>query len=104
MDKKVIVLPQAEEMIKRLTTVCDDDLAQRLYRNVAQRAGEEKVAGGVVMMFTLGIYDVCQGYPPFMQGLMHGFVPMWIDALIDDKDVANEAKAFHEEVADAARK
>lgn len=102
-EYKVIVLPDAEEIVKRLAKVYDDELAQRLYAKVAQRAGEEKVAEGVVMIFTLSIYDVCQGYPPMIQSLMFNFVPMWIDALLDDKEVAEAAKAFLKKTTDEAR-
>ena len=104
MNDKVIVLPNADEIIKRLNTVMNDEFGNRLYRIIAQKAGEEKVAAGVVMMFTLGIYDACQGYPPMMQGLMFNFIPMWIDVLIDDKEVAEAAKAFHQEAVEASRK
>lgn len=103
MNNKVIVLPKADEIIKRLNTVMDDELGNRLYKIIAERAGEEKVAAGVVMIFTLGIYDACQGYPPMMQGLMFNFVPMWIDVLIDDKEVAEAAKAFYQEAVNASR-
>ena len=104
MNDKVIVLPNADEIIKRLNKVIDDELSNRLYKIIAKKAGEEKVAAGVVMMFTLGIYDACQGYPPMMQSLMFNFIPMWIDVLIDDKEVAEAAKAFHQEAVDASRK
>ncbi|MCQ3944717.1 MAG: hypothetical protein DPW11_02995 [bacterium] len=97
MNDKVITLPSADEMIARLMKVQDDELAQSLYRNVAQRAGEEKVAAGIIMMFSLGIYDVCQGYPPMMQNLLSYNIPAWVDALVDDKEVADAAKAFWKE-------
>lgn len=104
MNDKVIVLPKADEIIKRLNTVMDDEFGNRLYKIIAERAGEEKVAAGVVMMFTLGIYDACQGYPPMMQGLMSRFIPRWIDVLIDDKEVAKAAKDFYQEAVDASSK
>lgn len=97
MNDKVITLPNEEDIIARLTKVQDDELAQKLYKNIAQRAGEEKVAAGIIMIFTLGIYDVCQGYPPMIQGLLLRRIPQWVDALVDDKEVAEAAKAFYKE-------
>lgn len=93
---KKIVLPSAEEIVRRLVAVYDDEMTRRLYYKVAQRAGEEKVAEGVVRLFTLSIYEVCQGCPQMTRTLMFNFAPKWIDALVDDKEVAKAAKAFLE--------
>lgn len=62
------------------------------------------MAQGVVMMFSLKIHDfVKSGYPESMTGILHMWVPAWIDALIDDKEVAEEAKQFHQEAVEASR-
>ena len=39
-----------------------------------------------------------------MEGILHMYVPQLIDALVDDKEVAEEAKSFHKEAMDASRK
>lgn len=105
---KVVTLPSAEEIMNRLKKVemgANDYMAERFYPLIAQEAGRELVAQGVVMMLTLKIHDfMSSGYPPIMTGILHMYVPQLIDALVDDKDVAEEAKRFHQKVMDATRK
>jgi hypothetical protein len=110
MNKKdnVVILPNAEEIMNRLKKVnmgANDYMMERFYPLIAQEAGRELVAQGVVMMLTLKIYDFMQsGYPPSMEGILHMYVPQLIDALVDDKEVAQEAKSFHKEAMNATRK
>lgn len=105
---KVVTLPSAEEIMSRLSKVemgANDYMAERFYPLIAHEAGRELVAQGVVMMLTLKIHDfMSSGYPPVMTGILHMYVPQLIDALVDDKDVAEEAKRFHQEAMDATRK
>jgi len=107
MSKKVITLPNANEMMKRLRSVCDDGgMDERFYKaHLLPNAGRELVAEGIVLMLTLSIYDfISSGYPRIMESILHGYVPMWIDALVDDKEVAGAAKAFHQEAIDGTKK
>lgn len=105
---KVVTLPSAEEIMSRLSKVemgASDYMAERFYPLIAQEAGRELVAQGVVMMLTLKIHDfMSSGYPPVMTGILHMYVPQLIDALVDDKEIAEEAKSFHQEAMDATRK
>ena len=103
MPDKVVTLPKAGEIIDRLKTVDDDAyMAEKFYTMVANEAGRELVAQGVVLMFTLKIHDfVASGdYPPVIGTLLHLNVARYIDALVDDKEVAEEAKRFHQEAMD----
>lgn len=106
MSDKIITLPNAQEIVSRLTKAYDDAyMAERFYPLIAQEAGRELVAEGVVMMLALKIHDfVASGYPPVMTGILHMYVPQFIDALVDDKDVAETAKTFHKEAMDSTRK
>lgn len=99
---KVVKLPNREEMLKRLLKVSDEShFQERFYPILLQSAERELVAQGVVMMLTLAIHDYVQGMPPMMAGIVHMYVPQFIDALVDDKQVAEEAKAFHKEATNA---
>lgn len=103
---KVVTLPGAQEIIERLKKVSDDPyMAEKFYPMIAEEARRELVAQGIVMMLTLKIYDfVASGYPEVMANLLHMYVPRYIDALVDDKEVAEAAKRFHQEAIDATRK
>jgi len=105
---KVVTLPDEQEIMERLKKMemgANDYMAERFYPLIAQEAGRELVAQGVVLMLTLKIHDfLSSGYPSVMTGLLHMYVPQLIDALVDDKDVAEEAKRFHQEAMNATRK
>ncbi len=106
-EDKVVTLPSAEEIMSRLMKMdmgANDYMAERFYPLIAQEAGRELVAQGIVMMLALKIYDfVSSGYPPVMSSILHLYVPQFIDALVDDKEIAEQAKQIHQEVMDAAR-
>jgi hypothetical protein len=102
MADKVVTLPSSKEIMERLQKVdmgANDYMSERFYPLIAREGGHELVAQGVVMMLTLKIYDFMKdgGYPPMMESILHLHVPRLIDALIDDKEVATEAKKFHKE-------
>ena len=98
MSEKTIVLPTREDMLRRLIAVRDNSHYQeRFYPILLKAAGQRRVAQGVVMMFTLAIHDYTQGLPPMMANLVYMDVPEFIDALVDDKEVAEEAKTFLEQ-------
>lgn len=102
---KVVTLPKRDEMLRRLVSVSDEShFQERFYPILLQSAERELVAQGVVMMFSLAIYDYTKGMPPMMSGLVYMYVPKFIDVLVDDKEVASEAKKFLQEAIDATRK
>jgi hypothetical protein len=49
------------------------------------------------MMLALAIHDCTEGLPPMIASLLYVQVPDFIDALVDDKEVAREAKTFLQE-------
>lgn len=103
-DEKVISLPDdPQEIMAHLITVSDENtIVERLYPKIAKNAGREVLPQGIVMMFTLSVYDYAQQYPPMVGNAVRLFIPSWIDALIDDKEAAEAAKAFLKKTEDAA--
>ncbi|MFH1314959.1 MAG: hypothetical protein ABIH67_01020 [Candidatus Uhrbacteria bacterium] len=97
MSRTVITLPDREEMLQRLMQVNDrNHVQQKLYPILLNHAGQEKVAQGIPVMLALAINDYTTGMPAVVAGMVWDYVPAWIDALVDDQDVAAEAKAFFE--------
>ncbi len=95
---KVITLPSADEIMKRLISVDDTEmLVERLYPRVAQHAGHETVASFIILLLTLGIdYFMEEGdNVPLMSAILHMNMPGWIDELIADEAVAVAAKNFY---------
>lgn len=100
---KTFTLPDSKEIVRRLSTVYDDELAQALYAYIADRAGRPLFSLGIVTMFAQGIDTVSAGYAPVMKNIMQSYIPNWIDALVDDKEVAKEAKDYYEKANNATR-
>lgn len=104
MGEKVIVLPEREDMFRRLQSVSNEShFRERFYPILLKSAGRKLVAGGVVMMFALAIHDYTQGMPPMMAGLVFMYVPAFIDALIDDAEVATAAKEIAKEALNTTK-
>ena len=93
MKEKVITLPDKDDMLKRLVMVDNDPhLVERFYPILLKNAGQKRVAQGITMMMILAIHDYADGMPPLTSALMVMYAPKYIDALVDDVDVAQEAK------------
>lgn len=100
----IAVLPEdAGEIIRRLSAVNDErNMVEKLYPEIARRSGTELLPQGIVLMFELAAYNFGKQYPPPASAIVRGFVPLWIDALIDDKKVADEAKKWLEDMENEA--
>ena len=93
MSDKVINLPNKDDMLERLKAVdAGSHVVEQFYPILLKNAGQERVAQGVVMMLVLAIHDYAKGLPPMMSTLMMMNAPRYIDALVGDADVAQEAK------------
>ena len=102
---KAITLPNREEMLQRLLKVNNEGhLTEKFYPILLRDAGQQRVGAGVVMMLALAIHDYTEGMPPIMANAMYMKAPEFIDALIDDKEVAKNAKDFLQEVISASQK
>lgn len=102
-----VTLPKdPQEIVQRLKTRNDENtLVEKLYPIIANSAGRELVAPGIVIMFMLAIHDFMQnGYPPVIERVLILNIPSWIDALIDDKEVAETAKQWLNEAVDSTKK
>ena len=101
-----IVLPDAEEIMRRLMAVDDNAyLASAFYPLIAKEANRELVADGVVLMFGVKILNFQEaGNEPILSFILNTKVPRFIDALVDDRGVAEKAKTFHRETMEAWKK
>ena len=101
MSKKVVTLLNSVEMLERLLKVNDSmHLQEYFYPILLKQAGQERYAGGVVMMVVQAINEYLdrQGTPLAIVHLMSTQAPSFIDALVSDVEIAKEAKRILEEV------
>lgn len=97
MSSKTFNLPTKEEMLIRLLKVDDDQHIQsRFYPLLTKRAGEQKVATGLIVMLQLAIHDYTEGMPAMIGALLNMRMSKYIDALCPDEEIAAEAKALFE--------
>lgn len=70
MRERLTVLPDAAELLERLKGVDDDPyMVERFYPHIIKSAGQQFVAGGIVMFLTLAINDfVVESQVPEMVG------------------------------------
>ncbi len=103
MESKVITLPSKEKMLERLITVNDNaHLQEKFYPKLLMHAETEKVAMGVVMILQIASCEYTKGLPAVMTVVLNMNMPAFIDALVEDKEVAAEAKKGLEKVMAAA--
>ncbi len=92
--RRVVALRSREEMLKRLLVVNDNNHArEHLYPLLLENANRELVAQGIVMMLVTTIFDYTEDIKP-IRNLLLMMAPDYIDAVVDDEEVATEAKAF----------
>ena len=92
MDTKFIIMPDHDEMMRRLIGVSDEPhTVQKLYPRICQMAGTEKIASGVVLALALAIQDYSEGMAPGVENIVMRRIPKYLEALIDDEDVRCEA-------------
>lgn len=100
LDRMVYQLPDGEELLRRLQSVdvgVNDYMAQRFYPLFKNDAGRELESQEIVLLFAHHIaVFMLNGYSSSMEALMYLNVPHWIDALVDDPSVAEQAKQFHD--------
>lgn len=102
MSEKVITLPDRESMLERLLKVNDHSgMQEKFYPILLESAGQEYVAQGVVMMLALAIHDYVEGMLPVMSNLLYVQAPQFVEALVDDPEVAEQAKSFLQEALNA---
>ncbi len=98
---KIIILPNKEEMLKRLMKVSDNShLNQKFYPLLLESAGKEIAPQGVVMMFAFAINKYVEGMPQVVEELLYMYVPDFITALINDVEVAEQIKNMLKEALD----
>jgi hypothetical protein len=72
-------------------------MQEKFYPLLLKSAGQELVAPGIIMMFALAIHDYTKDMPPIMANLLYQQIPQFIDALVKDSEIANDAKDFLKE-------
>jgi hypothetical protein len=93
MGEKAIVLPDGEEMLRRLVAVNGDaHYQERFYPLLLKSAGKRLRPPGVVLMFTLAVRDYAQGASPVLATQAYMEVPDFVDALSTTKEWPKRSK------------
>lgn len=105
-SRATVKLPSSpEEIMQRLTSVSNEsNIVERLYPQIAEAAGRELLPQGLVLLLTLAAEDFGRQYAPPIGGFVVKFIPLWIDALVDQKGFAKYAKDWLKKAEDEVRK
>src|SRR3989338_11367248 len=86
-------LPDAQAITTALTTGIEDDTLRAIYASIAEFENRTFSAGGIVVMLVQAMSDHVAGGERAI--MIHGSVPTWIDKLVVNPAVAEEAKEVY---------
>ena len=102
MSGKRITFPDAGEMLNRLLRISQEiHYREGLYPKIIESAGKDVDAQGIVEAITLAINDYAGEKPDDIADLVYARVPEFIDALVDDKELAAAAKEFFHKIRES---
>lgn len=100
---KTIVMPNRDDMLRRLVGVMDEPHAQEgFYSIVLRSAGNELNGYGVVTMLTLALHDYSA--LPMVKNIIQRMMPRFVEALVDDEEVRKDALHLIEEAESKIKK
>jgi hypothetical protein len=89
-SKKIYTLPSESEIMRRLQSVGSE--YEDLFPYIASSAGEQCKASEIVYYISMAIEALAYSRALPATRMFMTTVPRWIDALIDDPEIAEEAK------------
>lgn len=100
-EMKVIQMPGRDEMIGKLRedglygmNLLNDKVYSRFVNSVA---GSEKVGPDLALAWLFSIHNELKDYPPLVPAMMSVYFEPVIDTVVEDQEVANQAKVFMRE-------
>lgn len=88
-EDRLITLPNADEMLKRLIAINSHErLVRDFYPLLLEDAGMEKVAIGVFLMITQAIDEYAEGQHPAVGTILSAGAHRFVPVLVDDPEVA----------------
>jgi hypothetical protein len=98
MTLKHVMLPNREEMLRRLLKVdSNPHSVNRFYPSLLQFAETPKTAVGFAQMLVMAIEGYVERFP-LIRGIMYMTAPFYVDVLVDDQEFAEEVKRILLEV------
>jgi hypothetical protein len=109
MSRTEFQLPQRKEIRERLNQLDDNsEFNSDFYPLLEKHAAKDYCPIDVVIHIQLAIFGHMQGVPEEKKrrvgALLHCSVPSFIDALVLDKNVANQVKALWKDINEQAAK
>lgn len=99
-ELKTIILPERDDMLRRLLEVEDNPHAQqKFYPILLQSAGQQRNGMGVIMMLQMAIHDYTVGMPSVIAVAMQMLVKPYVEALVDDEEVKADAFKMIDEIS-----
>lgn len=94
----IITLPKKEEMLERLLKVNKSkSMREDFYPFLLDHAEERRTVSGMVVWIMAAIDDYTQEMEPIVKTYVYKQMPEFIDALVDDKEEAQDLKSLIQE-------
>lgn len=95
MQNTLVRFPNEQEMLRRLIGVRNiDHLKEHFYPKLAVQAGDELEASGIAILFITAHTEYVENAPQWLVREMHVLLPLFVDSIIDDREIAEEAKKW----------
>jgi hypothetical protein len=102
MKKRIVTLPNKEEMVNLLSKLKAVDVPlrdrEKLYSILLRWAGYELNIPSVVMAIKLSIDEYVHIEPLDMNNQSYALIPVFVRALVDDPGLAREAEDLYREI------
>lgn len=85
-------LPSKKRIFSVLCGHLDNWLTRKIYENIADNEYTIVSAERLVNLLFNAIDKAVEGHHPLLRHLTKGFIPIWIDGLVDEVEVAEVAK------------
>ena len=105
-EKKLdtVKMPDGDEMFRRLQSVDKwPTLMNNCYPVMLQAAGQSLNSHGVVLMLLSGISELDGKVDKRVSAPLYNMIPQFIDVLVDDDNIREEAKQYWDSLLDQYR-
>ena len=91
----LVKMPTSAVMLQKLSSVNNTShFVQKLYPKFAAMAEQKLEPSGLVLGLLLAIRDYSKGMPAMLEGMTVELIPIFIEALVEDKQKAQQAKDY----------
>ena len=99
LNKTKVTFPEKKEMLERLRRLVGGTATyEALFHQLTHYAGVQGTARGVITVLCLNFEGHSMGFDPVNKNILYSEAHLFIDALVDDHDIAIQVKKGFDEM------